>query len=153
VQGDKGGEGKEYRSYHARTDFDARYQLNLNIRVGLLSSQVSRYHVTQLTLSIVMMIGKGNRIMIEGKGLGGKKIHRVNVSLTNKLSVKLNRLATACNMKPTTLAGLLIKKSLDNAKLVAQLQNEYCTEKAYKVVVVNNGGELNYVLSGREDIR
>ncbi|MEH6993087.1 hypothetical protein V7075_10265 [Neobacillus drentensis] len=44
--------------------------------------------------------------MIEGKGLVGKKIHRVNVSLTNKQAFKLNRLATACNMKPTTLAAV-----------------------------------------------
>ena len=50
--------------------------------------------------------------MIEGKGLGGKKIHRVNVSLTNKQAFKLNRLATACNMKPTTLAAVLIEKGL-----------------------------------------
>lgn len=89
--------------------------------------------------------------MIEGKGLGAKKVHRVNVSLTNKQSSKLNRLATACNMKPTTLAALLIQNSLDNVQLVNELQKEYCTEKAYKVVLINNDGELNYVLTGRED--
>ncbi|MEH7275586.1 hypothetical protein [Neobacillus vireti] len=90
--------------------------------------------------------------MIEGKGLGGKKIHRVNVSLTNKQAFKLNRLATACNMKPTTLAAVLIEKGLNDDRLVSELQKEYCTEKAYRVIVVNNNGELNYVLSGREDI-
>jgi hypothetical protein len=90
--------------------------------------------------------------MIEGKGLGNKKVHRVNVSLTNKQSSKLNRLATACNMKPTTLAGLLIEQSLDNARVVAELQKEYCTQSAYKVVPINNIGELNYVLTGREDL-
>jgi hypothetical protein len=41
-----------------------------------------------------MTIGKGICVLIEGKGLGGKKVHRVNLSLTNRLSVKLNRLAT-----------------------------------------------------------
>lgn len=86
--------------------------------------------------------------MIEGKGLGGKRVHRVNTSLTNKVSSKLNRLAIACNMKPTTLAGMLIEKSLDNVKLVNELQKEYCTQVAYKIVIVN--GE--YILSGREDI-
>jgi sulfur carrier protein ThiS len=90
--------------------------------------------------------------MIEGKGLGGKKIHRVNVSLTNKQSSKLNRLATSCNMKPTTLAGLLIELGLNNAQVVADLQKEYCIQSAYKVVVVNNNGELNYVLAGRADL-
>jgi sulfur carrier protein ThiS len=90
--------------------------------------------------------------MIEGKGLGGKKIHRVNVSLTNKQSSKLNRLATSCNMKPTTLAGLLIELGLNNARVVTDLQKEYCTQSAYKIVMVNNNGELNYVLAGREDL-
>jgi hypothetical protein len=91
--------------------------------------------------------------MIEGKGLGGKKVHRVNISLTNKQAFKLNRLATACDMKPTTLAGLLIEKGLNDARLVSELQREYCKESAYRVVVVNDNGELNYVLTGREDLR
>ncbi|QIZ08483.1 hypothetical protein HFZ78_18685 [Priestia megaterium] len=90
--------------------------------------------------------------MIEGKGLGGKKVHRVNASLTNKQAFKLNRLATACNLKPTTLAGLLIKRGLNDARLVSELQREHCTQSAYRVVVVNNNGELNFVLSGREDV-
>jgi hypothetical protein len=91
--------------------------------------------------------------MIEGKGLGGKKIHRVNVSLTNKQAFKLNRLATACDMKPTTLAAMLIEKGLNDARLVSELQLEFCKESAYRVVVVTNNGELNYVLTGREDFR
>jgi hypothetical protein len=90
--------------------------------------------------------------VIEGKGLGGKKINRVNVSMTNKYSLKLNRLATACNMKPTTLAGKLIEKCLDDPRVVMELQKELCTQSAYKVVLVNNGEELHYSLSGREDI-
>jgi hypothetical protein len=89
--------------------------------------------------------------MIEGKGLGGKRVHRVNTSLTNKQAFKLNRLATACNIKPTTLAALLIEKGLNDDRLVSELQKEHCTEKAYRVILVNNNGELNYVLSGRED--
>lgn len=90
--------------------------------------------------------------MIEGKGLGGKRVHRVNVSLTNKQAYKLNRLATACNMKPTTLAAVLIEKGLNDFRLVSELQKDHCKEKAYRVVLVNNNGELNYALSGREDI-
>jgi hypothetical protein len=103
-------------------------------------------------LSIVTTIGKEFCVLIEGKGLGGKKIHRVNVSLPNKQAFKLNRLATACNMKPTTLAGLLIEKGLNDVGLVSELQREYCTQSAYRVIIVNNNGELNFVLSGREDI-
>jgi hypothetical protein len=93
--------------------------------------------------------------MIEGKGLGGKKVNRVGVSLSNKYSLKLNRLATACNLKPTTLAGLLIEKCLDNPQLVAEMQKEYCTQSAYRVLLINKGGELHYVLNDntREDLK
>lgn len=89
--------------------------------------------------------------MIEEKGLGGKKVNRVGISLTNRYDSKLRKLATACGMGHTTLAGLLVEKCLDNAQMVAALQKEYCIQSAYKVVVINNKGELNYVLSGRED--
>jgi hypothetical protein len=91
--------------------------------------------------------------MIEGKGLGNKKVNRVNISMTNKMNYKLNRLATACNMKPTTLACLLIEKCLENAQIVADLQKEYCTQSAYKLVLVNNGGEVHYLLNGRDDLK
>jgi hypothetical protein len=74
--------------------------------------------------------------MIEGKGLGGKKINRVNVSLSNAYDLKLRRLAIACNMKPTTLAGLLVQLSLDNADLVAELQKNHCKYNAYKVMPI-----------------
>jgi hypothetical protein len=87
------------------------------------------------------------------RGSGGKRIVRVNVSITNRNDSKLRRLATACDMKPTTLAGMLIEIGLNDARLVSELQREYCKESAYRVIVVNNNGELNYVLSGREDLR
>jgi hypothetical protein len=90
---------------------------------------------------------RGFKKMIEGKGLGGKKVNRVGVSLSNRYESKLRKLATACNMKPTTLAGQLIEKCLDDALLISRIQKEYCTQKAYRIVIVNN----EYVLSGRED--
>ncbi|MBO0961628.1 hypothetical protein J1P26_18135 [Neobacillus sp. MM2021_6] len=88
--------------------------------------------------------------MIEGKGLGGKRVNRVGLSLTNEYETKLLKLATACNFRHhTTFANLLIEMCLDNAQLVSDLQKKYCTQSAYKIFIVN--GE--YVLSGREDIR
>jgi hypothetical protein len=89
--------------------------------------------------------------MIEGKGLGNKKINRVNVSLNNSYNKKLMRLATACNMRPTSLACLLIELSLDSAELISKLQNEYGIHSAYKVVPVKDHatGELEYVLNER----
>ena len=76
--------------------------------------------------------------MIEGKGLGGKKVNRVNVSMTNRMNQKLNKLATACNMRPTTLACLLIEKSLDNVQLISDLQREFAIHTAYKVLPIRN---------------
>jgi hypothetical protein len=88
-------------------------------------------------------------IMIEGKGLGNKKINRVNVSLSNRYSSKLNRLAVACNMKPTSLACFLIEKCLDDPQLITELQNEYGVFNAYKVVPINHQGEIIYTLNER----
>ncbi len=87
--------------------------------------------------------------MIEQFGCGGKKVNRVNVSLTNKVNTKLCRLATACNMKPTTLAGLLIEMSLDNTRLVEELQKEYAIHTAYRVLPVKNykTNEIEYILN------
>lgn len=87
--------------------------------------------------------------MIEGKSLGGKRICRVNVSLTNAENQKLSKLATACNMPPTTLAWLLITRCLDDPLLVSQLQDEYGVYNAYKVVPVNHDGEIHYSLRDR----
>ena len=87
--------------------------------------------------------------MIEGKGLGNKKVNRVNISLSNGYNSKLNKLATACNMKPTTLAGMLIENSLDNASIVADLQKEYGIHTAYKVLPVQSNGEIVYVMNER----
>lgn len=89
--------------------------------------------------------------MIEGKGLGGKKVNRVNMSLTNKTSSKLNRLAIACNMKPTTLACLLLEISLDSTEIIGRLQDEYNVHNAYKVLPVKDfrSGEIEYVLNER----
>lgn len=86
--------------------------------------------------------------MIEGKGLGGKKIIRVGLSLSNEYDSKLRKLATACNFKHTPFANMLIEMCLDNAQLVNELQRKYCTQSAYKIFIVNS----EYVLRGREDI-
>jgi hypothetical protein len=89
--------------------------------------------------------------MIEGKGLGNKKVNRVNVSLTNKTNQKLNKLATACSLKPTTLACMLIELSLDNPDVVDMLQSEHGVHNAYKVVPIRDWdtGELLFTLNER----
>ncbi|MEC1744091.1 hypothetical protein [Schinkia azotoformans] len=91
--------------------------------------------------------------MIEGKGLGGKKVNRVNLSLSNNYDTKLKRLATACNLKPTSLAALLIEFSLDSAALVEWLQDKFNVHTAYKVTPLENykTGETELLLHERED--
>jgi hypothetical protein len=89
--------------------------------------------------------------MIEGKGLGGKRINRVGVSLSNDHAMKLNRLATSCEMKPTTLAGLIVERCLDNPQFVFELQTEFCKYAAYRVLPVKKNGQVQYVLSGGRD--
>jgi hypothetical protein len=90
--------------------------------------------------------------MIEEKGLGNKKIVRRSVSLSNEYDSKLMKLATACRMKPASLASLLLETCLDDISLINKLQNEYCTEKAYKIRPVNHNGKIMYTLTGRDDL-
>ena len=90
--------------------------------------------------------------MIEEKGLGNKKINRVNVSLSNDYSKKLNLLSTSCNMKPTTLAGLILERCLDDSLFIARLQKEFCLYPTYKVLPIQNDGQIVYqLLSERTD--
>lgn len=90
--------------------------------------------------------------MIEEKGLGKAKVNRVNISLSNKDNVKLNRLATACGMRPTTLAGFILEQFLSTPERVVDIQNEHGIYAAYKVLPVKNhqNGEVEYVLYDRE---
>jgi hypothetical protein len=89
--------------------------------------------------------------MIEGKGLGNKKVNRVNISLANKMNTKLNKLSTACNMKPTTLACLLVETCLNDPEMVFKLQQEHSVYSAYRVVPIKDftSGEIEYVMSER----
>jgi hypothetical protein len=88
--------------------------------------------------------------MIEHKGLGNKRVNRVNVSLNNRTNTKLSKLATACHMRPTTLAALLIEKGLDNTQLILELQKEYNIHNAYRVLPVQSDGQIEYVLNDKQ---
>jgi hypothetical protein len=86
--------------------------------------------------------------MIEGKGLGGKRIARKAASFTNKEEGDINKLATACEMSPAELIWRLVRRCLYDPMILNEFQKEYCTQAAYKIVLVN--GE--YILRGREDL-
>lgn len=91
--------------------------------------------------------------MIEGKGLGDKKINRVNISLSNHYDTKLRRLATSLNIKyHTTLAHKLITICLDSEELIDYLQTQYTIHAAYKVIPLENyqTGKLEFLLQERE---
>lgn len=85
---------------------------------------------------------------LQKKGLGDKKINRVNVSLSNRYDTKLKRLAIACNMPPTTLAGFLIAVSLDSDSLIDMLQEKFNVHSSYRVLPLENyeTGEVELVL-------
>ncbi|MGD6871247.1 hypothetical protein ACQCU1_03505 [Sutcliffiella horikoshii] len=90
--------------------------------------------------------------MIEGKGLGNKKINRVGVSLSNSYHKKLANLAIACQTKPTSLAGLIIERCLDDASMVSQLQNEFGVYMTYRVIPItkHDADGVTYKLIGDE---
>lgn len=92
--------------------------------------------------------------MIEGKGLGNKKVNRVNISLSNKYNGKLNKLATSCRLKPTSLACLLVERCLDDPALIEELQNEYGVHLAYRIIPVKhfNSKDVSYILNGERDV-
>ncbi|MDQ6600910.1 hypothetical protein [Bacillus salipaludis] len=90
--------------------------------------------------------------MIVSKGGGNKKINRVNLSLTDKQFMNLKRLSIKLNIRHTKLAALIIEKCLSNVQLINDLQNEYCTQKAYRIVPINKNGELTFTLIGRDDL-
>jgi hypothetical protein len=90
--------------------------------------------------------------MIEGKGLGGKQVCKLSVNLTNKVESDLRKLATACNMKPAALIREILTHSMYDSLVVSKLQDKYCTERAYRVRLVQKNGINNYALTGRDDL-
>ena len=91
--------------------------------------------------------------MIEGKGLGDKKINRVGISLSNSYEKKLHQLATACQLKPTTLAGMLVERCLDDPLLIEQLQNELNVHSAYRVIpyIDYRSNDVIYLMDEKDD--
>lgn len=86
--------------------------------------------------------------MIEGKGLGDKKVNRVGPSLSNHYDKKLKLLARACDKNYTTMAGIILERCLDDADFVNELQNEFNLYTAYRVRVVTDykTGRVHFVL-------
>lgn len=86
--------------------------------------------------------------MFEERGLGNKKINRVNVSLSNDYKRKLKMMARACEMSPTTLAGILIMDALDDPVKMYALQDAHCKYEAYRVRVFKAMGYTHFELPG-----
>jgi hypothetical protein len=90
----------------------------------------------------------GGFIMQERRGLGNKKINRVNLSLSNEYLLKLRWMAQACGFRPTELAGMLLEMILDDPQKMYDLQDEFCRYEAYRVRVVRMMGHTHYELPG-----
>lgn len=90
--------------------------------------------------------------MIEGKGLGNKRVNPVKLSLTNREKNNLTRLAVSCRKEPAVLAREILMLCLDDETFIKKLQDNYCIQKAYRVVPVRHNGEVYFTLTGRDDI-
>ena len=91
------------------------------------------------------------------RGSGKRKVARVNLSLTNNDSFKLERLAVACETKPTTLAAHMVKYCLNDPLFIKEVQDEFCIHSAYRILPIRNfsNGELDFSLAvnnKREDL-
>ncbi len=84
--------------------------------------------------------------MQEGRGCGGKRVCRTNISLTNEMDSKLIRLAVSCGMPKTTLAALIVEMCLRDPLAVSKLQKEYNIHPAYKILPINKGGKTKYMM-------
>lgn len=100
------------------------------------------------TLVIVKCNGKWKGVvkLQDGRGCGGKRINRVNISLTNKMDSKLNKLSVSLGMKKTTLACMLVEMCLDDPVIVSKLQNEFNVHSAYRILPINRNGDTEYLL-------
>lgn len=80
-----------------------------------------------------------------------KRPNRVGVSLSHEYDRKLAKLAIACNMRPTTLAELIIRTMLDNSSYIHHLQDRYNIYPAFKILPVTELGKLKYNIGGTEE--
>jgi hypothetical protein len=90
--------------------------------------------------------------MIEGKGLGGKRVSRYNLSLTNQESLNLERLARSVNKNPSVLIREIFFQCIYNDQFLQKYLDEHCIEKAYRVVMLKTEGEAKFILTGRDDL-
>ncbi|TYS67069.1 hypothetical protein FZC76_16215 [Sutcliffiella horikoshii] len=59
-------------------------------------------------------------------------------------------MSIACNTKPTTLAGMILERCLDDAAVVEQLQNELGVYETYRVLPFkrHDAADVTYLLKG-----
>ena len=82
---------------------------------------------------------------MDGKrGIGGRRVVRVNLSMASEYHSKLKKLSTACDMQPTTLAMKLIELSLDSPSVIQWLQDKYNKQEEYRVTPISSNGMIIY---------
>ncbi|MDP5274371.1 hypothetical protein [Chengkuizengella axinellae] len=69
----------------------------------------------------------------DSRGVGGKKVNRVNVSLSNFDFINLKRLSISCDQRHTSLAEFIITTALNDPQFVRSVQDKYNVNEFYRV--------------------
>lgn len=78
------------------------------------------------------------------RGMGGKRVIRKSISLTNDLDTKSKQLATSCNMSQAELLYTILEMALNSAPTVQYLQKQHNTNSKYEVIPIKVGNKLHY---------
>lgn len=86
---------------------------------------------------------------IHRNNAGQGRKNRINLSIPTEYEVKLHKLSKGCgrNMRPTTLAALIVCRALDDALTINALQNEFSSVSDYRVLPIRINGRTDYMIS------
>jgi hypothetical protein len=82
--------------------------------------------------------------MSNGRGLGGKRVVRFSVSVSNDYDSKLKKLAISCDQSRAEMANMILEIGLSSPELVEKLQDRYNKNPTYKVKPIRINSELYY---------
>ncbi|MEB1806627.1 MAG: hypothetical protein LPK26_04845 [Bacillaceae bacterium] len=79
-----------------------------------------------------------------GRGVGGQRVVRRSVSLTNKHDLKLRKIAISCDMPKATMMSVMIETCLENESIIDFLQSQFNKMPEYKVKPIRINGKVEY---------
>lgn len=83
------------------------------------------------------------------KGLGDKRVVRIDFSTDENYQKKLRQLAVSCGFKYLTLGSILVTSLLDNEKFVYMIQRHHNTQLHYWVTPKEENGKVVYEMENR----